>query len=82
MKAVPGSQAADRFVQKRILALLREHPRLTFTSLAYAIPEYTWYVLFKALSQLRNQNQITLSPLPWDYEILLQSSIEVGSASA
>ena len=76
MRAVPEAQPSDRCVEKRILALLRAHPQLTFTSLADAIPHHTWHTLFRALSQLQEQQQITLSPLPWDYEILLQSSVE------
>lgn len=75
MAAVPGLNGSDRFVEKRILALLRERPQWTFTSLADAIPNHPWRVLFRALGQLQEQQQVKLSPLPWDYEILLQSSI-------
>ena len=72
MRPAPGSQASDQFVETRILALLHAKPQLTFTSLAQAIPDYTWQTLFRALSQLQEQQQITLSPLPRDYEIQLE----------
>lgn len=59
-------------IEQEILAILGEHPKLTFTSLADAVPERRWRELFGALNRLRERQQIELSVLPWDYEVLLR----------
>jgi hypothetical protein len=59
-------------IESQILAILREHPKLTFTSLAEAVPERRWRELFGALNRLRERQQIELSALPWDYEVMLR----------
>jgi hypothetical protein len=62
----------DEGIESQILAILCEHPKLTFTSLADAVPEHRWRELFGALNRLRERRQIDLSALPWDYEVVLR----------
>jgi hypothetical protein len=59
-------------IERQILAILGEHPKLTFTSLAEAVPEHRWHELFGALNRLRKRRQIDLSALPLDYEVVLR----------
>jgi hypothetical protein len=59
-------------IERQILAILWEHPKLTFTSLADAVPEHRWRELFGALNRLRERRQIELCALPWDYEVMLR----------
>ncbi len=63
----------DVEIESQILAVLCEHRKLTFTSLADAVPEYRWRELFGALNRLRKRQQIELSTLPWDYEVALRT---------
>ena len=44
-------------IESQILAILREHPKLTFTSLADAVPERRWRELFGALNVYVNGNR-------------------------
>lgn len=62
----------DEEIESQILAILCEHPKLTFTSLADAVPEHRWRELLGALNRLRKRQQIELSALQWDYEVVLR----------
>jgi hypothetical protein len=59
-------------IESQILAILCEHPTLTFTSLAEAVPERRWRELFGALNRLRKRRQVDMSALPLDYEVVLR----------
>ncbi len=74
MVQASASQALEALAGRRILKILRVHRRVTFTSLADAMPDHSWHVLFRALSRLREQHHVELVPLPLDYEVLLQPS--------
>src|SRR5688500_7466568 len=60
-------------IESQILAILSEHPKLTFTALAEAVPEHRWRELLGALNRLRQRYQIDMSALPLDYEVVLGS---------
>lgn len=60
-------------IDSQILAILCERPKLTFTSLAEAVPEHRWRELLGALNRLRKRRQIDLSALPLDYEVVLRN---------
>lgn len=64
--------SVDEEIESQILAILCKHPKLTFMSLADAVPERRWRELFGALNRLRQRRQIELSALPWDYEVVLR----------
>lgn len=72
--ATSDQSELDEAIESEILAILDAHPKLTFTSLAEAVPEYRWAELFRALNRLRERQQVELSTLPWDYEVVLRSS--------
>jgi hypothetical protein len=74
MIQVSASQSVEALAGKRILKILRMHRRVTFTSLADAMPDHPWNVLFQALNRLRQRQHVELVPLPLDYEVLLQPS--------
>ena len=59
-------------IESQILAILCEHPKLTFTSLAEAVPEHRWRELFGALNRLRKRHEVDMSALPLDYEVVLR----------
>jgi hypothetical protein len=61
-------------IESQILAILSQYPRLTFTSLAEAVPEHRWRELFGALNRLRQRHQVDMSALPWDYEVVLRKA--------
>jgi len=65
----PGNEEG---IESQILAVLGEHQKLTFTSLADAVPEHRWRELLGALNRLRERRQIELCALPWDYEVVLR----------
>lgn len=69
MSDEPG---VDGEIERQILAILSEHPKLTFTSLAEAVPEHRWRELFGALNRLRKRQQVELLALPWDYQVVLR----------
>ncbi len=69
MTRQPGS-LSDDVIDNQILVLLHRHRRLTFLSLADALPVYTWQSLFAALNRLRTQEQVELLPLAADYEVI------------
>lgn len=60
----------DDVIDNQILVLLHHHRRLTFLTLADALPLYTWQSLFAALNRLRTQDQVELLPLAADYEVV------------
>ncbi|MER3424941.1 MAG: hypothetical protein C4293_18670 [Nitrospiraceae bacterium] len=70
----PAWQTKDAEIDNQILTLLRLHRRLTFLFLADIFPECQWRVLFCALKRLREQKQIDLFALQWDYEVLLRNA--------
>lgn len=71
--SIPDQQGPDDEVEAVILAVLNNHSRLTFTSLADALPTYRWNQLFRALHRLHERRQIELATLPWDYEVVLRN---------
>jgi hypothetical protein len=70
--AMSDEPALNREIERQILAILYVHPKLTFTSLAEAVPEHRWRELFGALNRLRKRHQVDLSALPLDYEVVLR----------
>lgn len=73
----PQSPSANKdALDNQILGLLQHHRRLTFLTLADALPVYTWQSLFAALNQLRRREQIELLALPADYEVVWRPSQE------
>ena len=69
-----STSANEDVVDNQILVLLQHHRRLTFLTLADALPIYTWRSLFAALNRLRHREQVELVALPADYELLWQPS--------
>ncbi len=61
----------DRNIEVHILRLLRSHRRLTFLSMAEAAPQYTWRELLDALHRLNRKGRVSLTPMQWDYEVML-----------
>ncbi|MCW5800720.1 MAG: hypothetical protein KIT40_19685 [Nitrospira sp.] len=61
---------SDEAIDNQVLVLLHRHRRLTFLTLADALPLYTWQSLFAALNRLRTQAQVELLPLAADYEVI------------
>ncbi len=59
-------------IESQILAILSQSPKLTFTSLAEAVPEHRWRELFGALNRLCQRHQVDMSALPLDYEVVLR----------
>lgn len=70
--ATPDGPDPNEQIEHQILTILGACPKLTFTSLADAVPEHRWRELFGALNRLRKRRQIELSALPWDYEVVLR----------
>ena len=66
----------DGTIDEQILVLLQHHGRLTFLTLADALPLYTWHALFAALNRLRDLNQVDLLPLATDYEVVWRNGRE------
>jgi hypothetical protein len=62
----------DGKIESQIVAILCEHRKLTFTSLAEAIPEHRWRELLGALNRLHKRGQVDMSALPVDYEVVLR----------
>lgn len=63
---------ADRLsapIESRIRDLVVRERTLTFTGLAAAISDCRWISLLRALNHLEQQQVISLTPLPWDYQI-------------
>ncbi|MGA6828872.1 hypothetical protein ACO9S2_14840 [Nitrospira sp. NS4] len=57
-------------IEPRILAFCQTRPRMMFSDLAKALPDYTWQMLFSAITHLRKQHYVELLAHPWDYEVL------------
>ncbi len=70
----------DDVIDNQILVLLHRHRRLTFLTLADALPLYTWHSLFAALNRLRTQEHVELLPLAADYEVVWRPGREGESA--
>ena len=68
----------DDVIGNQILVLLSRHRRLTFLTLADALPLYTWHSLFAALNRLRTQEQVDLLPLAADYEVIWRHGRQGG----
>ncbi|HNI69522.1 MAG TPA: hypothetical protein PKV55_15855 [Nitrospira sp.] len=69
MRIQPTSATED-VPDNQILVLLQHHRRLTFLTLADALPMYTWQSLFAALNRLRHREQVEMMALPADYEVV------------
>ncbi len=65
-----ATSPGDDVVDSQILVLLERHRRLTFLTLADALPLYSWQSLFAALNRLRGQDRVELLPLAADYEVV------------
>ena len=66
----------DGVIDEQILVLLQHHGRLTFLTLADALPLYTWHALFAALNRLRGLHQVDLLPLATDYEVIWRNGLK------
>lgn len=73
--------AVEDVLDNQILVLLQHHRRLTFLTLADALPVYTWQSLFGALNRLRGQQYLELLPLPADYEVVWRRGQEPSPLS-
>lgn len=71
-----AGSTSDDVIDNQILVLLHRHRRLTFLTLADALPLYTWQSLFAALNRLRTHEQVELLPLAADYEVLWRNNRE------
>ena len=69
MRIQPTSATED-VPDNPILVLLLHHRRLTFLTLADALPMYTWQSLFAALNRLRHREQVEKMAMPEDYEVV------------
>lgn len=70
-------------IDKSILALRHNQPRLMFSDLAKALPDYTWHMLFGSLGRLCKQQHVELLAHRWDYEVIfLEGTHNKPSASA
>ncbi|MBI3357861.1 MAG: hypothetical protein HY038_14030 [Nitrospirae bacterium] len=58
-----------REIECTLYDFIRYQGTMTFGSLANLLPQHRWVSLFKALYNLERQQVVTLTPLPWDYEI-------------
>ncbi|MBA5872547.1 MAG: hypothetical protein GDA68_21525 [Nitrospira sp. CR2.1] len=77
----PQSAAAiEDVLDNQIVVLMQHHRRLTFLTLADALPVYTWQSLFAALSRLRHREQVELVALPADYEVVWLPSYDHAPA--
>lgn len=65
-----STSATEDVLDNQILVLLQHHRRLTFLTLADALPMYTWQSLFAALNRLRHREQVEMMALPADYEVV------------
>lgn len=72
----PAGSQSDDVIDNQILVLLHRHRRLTFLSLADALPLYTWQSLFAALNRLKTQDHVDLLPLAADYEVVWRHALE------
>ena len=70
--AIPEQPCVDPHIESQILAILHQHPRLTFPGLAEAVVECRWRELVGALNRLRTREQIDLAALRWKYEVVLR----------
>ena len=61
--------ASTEQIEQTIVKVVRQEGTITFSSLADICTEYRWVALFKALHNLEKHRLVTLTPLPWDYQI-------------
>jgi hypothetical protein len=71
-EAMSDERVINGEIETQILAILRQRPKLTFISLAEAVPEHRWRELLGALNRLHQRHQIDMSALPLDYEAVLR----------
>ena len=62
-------------MEKRIRELIDRERTLTFTTLAAMLSDCRWISILRALNHLEQQQVIRLTPLPWDYEICVMTSV-------
>lgn len=65
-----SSSQAGQAIDDAILELQRHGRCVMFSTLAEALPQFTWHALFRALSQLARQGHIELIPHQYDYEVI------------
>lgn len=61
-------------IESRVRELVGRERMLTFTTLATVLSDCRWITLLRALNHLEQQHIISMTPLPWDYEIRLATS--------
>jgi hypothetical protein len=61
-------------IESRVRELVDRERTLTFTTLATILSDCRWINLLRALNRLEQQHVISMTPLPWDYEIRLATS--------
>ncbi|WP_447980531.1 hypothetical protein [Candidatus Nitrospira bockiana] len=66
-------------IEEQILQLLYAHRKLTFLAIADIVPQYTWRDLLAALNRLRERRRVEVSPLRWDYEVVLTPETRDGT---
>ncbi|BCA56163.1 hypothetical protein W02_33030 [Nitrospira sp. KM1] len=63
------AQSVSHTLEKRILTLGRQRPRMMFTDLALEMHDCTWHRLFAALNRLQQDRAVELIACRTDYEI-------------
>lgn len=61
-------------IESRVRELVDRERMLTFTTLATVLSDCRWINLLRALNHLEQQHVISMTPLPWDYEIRLATN--------
>lgn len=74
------SETRMRELERRILRLVQAKRCVTFLTIADVFPHLPWQSLFKALCALRSQNRIRLTPMRWDYDVMVQEPSREDSA--
>lgn len=68
-----GADLLSATIESRIRDLVVRERTLTFTGLAAALSDCRWISLLRALNHLEQQQVISLTPLPWDYQICVRT---------
>lgn len=61
-------------IESRVRELVDRERMLTFSTLATLLSDCRWINLLRALNHLEQQHVISMTPLPWDYEIRLATN--------
>lgn len=68
-----GADLLSATIEARVRELVDRERTLTFTTLVTALSDCRWISLLRALNRLEQQQVISLTPLPWDYQICVRT---------